>query len=60
MDSPKFQFIDYWGAVGKECKKVNKDIAEKHVQQILKSLRNNCKYSKFEIVTSQSLENVKC
>ena len=60
MDSPytpKFKFIDYYGAVREDCKKVNKDVAEKHVQQILKSLKNN---SKCEIVTAQSREYHKC
>ena len=60
MDSPytpKFKFIDYWGKISQECKKVNKDVAEKHVQQILKSLKNN---SKCEIVTAQSREYHKC
>ena len=31
MDSPytpKFKFIDYWGKISQECKKVNKDVAE--------------------------------
>lgn len=50
--TPEFKFIDYWGKVSEKYEKVNKDIAEKHVRQILQSLENNCKYSNNKIVTA--------